>query len=102
MLGNLTAPQLYFLAVLIIAFTLFLTEWIRNDVVALLIVLALYVTGILKPTEALSGFSSEPAIVVAAIFVLSAALHHTGLSDALGRAVARLAGAGLARALAVI
>ena len=102
MLGNLTAPQLYFLAVLIIAFTLFLTEWIRNDVVALLIVLALYVTGILKPTEALSGFSSEPAIVVAAIFVLSAALHHTGLSDTLGAWIGRLAGSSYTGAIAVI
>ena len=102
MLGNLTAPQLYFLAVLIIAFTLFLTEWIRNDVVALLIVLALYVTGILKPTEALSGFSSEPAIVVAAIFVLSAALHHTGLSDTLGAWIGWLAGRSYTGAIAVI
>jgi len=100
--AGLDTPQLIFFVILGAAFLLLLTERLRNDVVALLIVLALSVSGLLKPDKALSGFGSEPAIVVAAIFVLSAALHRTGVSDALGRAVARLAGAGLARALAVI
>ena len=101
-MAGLDTPQLIFFVILGAAFLLLLTERLRNDVVALLIVLALSVSGLLKPDKALSGFGSEPAIVVAAIFVLSAALHRTGVSDALGRAVARLAGAGLARALAVI
>jgi len=100
--AGLDTPQLIFFVILGAAFLLLLTERLRNDVVALLIVLALSVSGLLKPDKALSGFGSEPAIVVAAIFVLSAALHRTGVSDALARAVARLAGAGLARALAVI
>ena len=101
-MAGLDTPQLIFFVILGAAFLLLLTERLRNDVVALLIVLALSVSGLLKPDKALSGFGSEPAIVVAAIFVLSAALHRTGVSDALGRAVARLAGTGLARALAVI
>ncbi|HEY3098206.1 MAG TPA: SLC13 family permease [Methylomirabilota bacterium] len=99
---GLDTPQLVFFVILGAAFLLLLTERLRNDVVALLIVLALSVSGLLEPDKALSGFGSEPAIVVAAIFVLSAALHRTGISDALGRAVARLAGAGLARVLVVI
>jgi di/tricarboxylate transporter len=84
------------------AFALLITEWLRNDIVAALIVLALAGTGLLTPAEALAGFSSEPAIVVAAIFVLSGALHQTGLADAIGGLVARLAGGGLTRANAVI
>jgi di/tricarboxylate transporter len=67
-----------------------------------LIVLALAATGILKPAEALAGFSSEPALVVAAIFVMGGALHQTGVSEAVGRWVARLAGRTLVRANAVI
>ena len=35
----------------------------------MLALLALTLTGILEPKEALSGFSSEPAIIVAAVFV---------------------------------
>src|SRR5256714_6427128 len=94
--------QIAFLAILIIALVLFVTEWIRTDVVAVLIVIALYVTRVLKPDEALSGFSSEPAIVIAGIFVLSGALHVTGLSDRMGDWIGRLAGKSLSRAIAVI
>jgi di/tricarboxylate transporter len=100
--AGLDTPQLVFFVILAVAFVLLLTERLRNDVVALLIVLALAVSGLLKPDKALAGFGSEPAIVVAAIFVLSAALHRTGASDALGRWIGRLAGAGLGGALAVI
>lgn len=102
MFANLNPQQICFLVILVIAFILFLTEWLRNDVVAILIVLALYVTRVLKPAEALSGFSSEPAIVIAGIFVLSGALHATGLSDTLGGWIGRLAGRSYTRALAVI
>ena len=70
--------------------------------VAVLIVLALGGTGLLTPAEALAGFSSEPAIVVVSIFVLGAALHHTGVSETVGRWIGRAAGATLARANAVI
>jgi di/tricarboxylate transporter len=99
---QLSASQIAFFVILGAAFTLLITERLRNDVVAVLIVLALAVTGILKPAEALSGFSSEPAIVVAAIFVMSGALHRTGLADILGSWIGKLAGAGYTRAIAVI
>ena len=100
--AGLDTPQLVFFVILAVAFLLLLTERLRNDIVALLIVLALTVTGLLEPDKALSGFGSEPAVVVAAIFVLSAALHRTGVSAALGRWIARLAGAGLGGVIAVI
>ena len=66
--AGLDTPQLVFFVILAVAFVLLLTERLRNDVVALLIVLALAVSGLLKPDKALAGFGSEPAIVVAAIF----------------------------------
>jgi di/tricarboxylate transporter len=90
--ANLDWQLLSFFAILIAAFGLLLTERLRNDIVALLIILALTITGLLEPAEALSGFSSEPAIVVAAILVLSGALHQTGLSDTFGGWIGRLAG----------
>ena len=99
---GLSPQQVLFFLILIVALVLFITEWIRTDIVAVLIVVALYATRILKPSEALAGFSSEPAIVVAGIFVLSGALHVTGLSDLIGERIARLAGKGLTRAIAVI
>src|SRR6266545_3534580 len=99
---SLSLQQVSFLAILLVAFGLLLTERLRNDLVAVLIILALAISGLLKPAEALSGFGSEPAIVVAAIFVLSGALHQTGLSDLIGGWISRLAGSSYARAIAVI
>jgi di/tricarboxylate transporter len=101
-LNSLSGQQLGFLAILLIAFALLLTERLRNDIVAVLVILALSISGLLKPAEALSGFGSEPAIVVAAIFVISGALHRTGLSDLFGGWIGRMAGSGYSRMIAVI
>src|SRR3989441_1138583 len=100
--GGLTAQHLLFFAILLGAFVLLATERIRNDVVAVMIILALVGTGLLEPGEALAGFASEPAIVVASVFVLSAALYRTGVSQALGRLIARLAGGSYTRVVAVL
>jgi di/tricarboxylate transporter len=97
-----SGTEVAFFAILLTSFALLISERLRNDLVAVLVVLALAVSGVLKPAEALAGFASEPAIVVAAIFVLSAGVHRTGLSDTLGRWIGRWAGRGLTRAIAVI
>ena len=102
MIGNLNLQQIAFFIILIASFGLLMTERLRNDVVAILIVLSLAITGILTPEEALSGFSSEPAIVVAAIFVMSGAIHQTGLADTLGAWIGRLAGKSYGRIIGVI
>src|SRR4051812_38076112 len=100
--GGIPTPQIVFFAILGAAFVLLITEKLRNDVVAVLIVIALAVSGLLAPAQALSGFGSEPAIVVAAIFVLSSGLHHTGVAERLGRLIGRGAGDSWAGAIAVI
>ena len=79
-----------------------MTERVRNDIVSVLVVISLYATGVLKSDEALEGFSSEPAIVIAGVFVMSHALHQTGLSETLGGWIGRLAGSSFNRAIAVI
>ncbi len=99
---GLSPQQIFFLVILVAAIVLFVTEWIRTDVVAVLIVIALYATRVLSAQDALSGFSSEPAIVVAGIFVLSGALHTTGFSDTIGHWIGRLAGSSFTRAISVI
>lgn len=94
--------QITLLVILIGSVILLFTEWIRIDLTAILIILMLSLTGVLTPEDALSGFSSEPAILVAAVFVLNGALYHTGLSERLGNWIKRLAGNSLERAVAVV
>jgi di/tricarboxylate transporter len=94
--------QIVLLLILIGSVVLLFTEWIRIDLTAILIILTLSLTGILEPEEALSGFSSEPAILLASVFVLNGAMFHTGLSARLGNWIKRLAGRSLERAIAVV
>ncbi len=96
------AEQIVFLMILAGTLTLFVSEKVRIDVAAMMTLLALAFTGILSPSEALSGFSSEPAIIVAAVFVISAALSATGLTERIGSLIARAAGASEWRAIVVI
>jgi di/tricarboxylate transporter len=98
----LTPQQLVFLVIVVAAFALLITERLRNDLVAILIVLALAGTGVLKPNDALAGFSSEPAIVVASIFVLSGAIQRTGLAELIGRWIGRVAGKSYRHVILVI
>jgi di/tricarboxylate transporter len=100
--SDLVDPQVRLFVIIIAAFAVLVTERLRNDVVGVLIVLALWASGVLDAREALAGFSSEPAIVVAAVFVISAALHDTGVSETLGDTIARWSGHGYRRALLVI
>lgn len=78
------------IAVLAGAVALFATEKLRVDAVALLVLASLVLLQLLEPAEALSGFSNEATITVAAMFVLSAGLQQTGALAALGRLFSRV------------
>ncbi|HVB83590.1 MAG TPA: SLC13 family permease [Rhodanobacteraceae bacterium] len=77
-------------AILLAAVVLFVSERVRMDVVALLVLVALAALRILTPTQALSGFSNETTLTVAAMFVLSAGVQHTGALQPLGRLLERI------------
>jgi di/tricarboxylate transporter len=102
MLNAIDASQIYLFIILAGASLLLFTEWIRIDITAVLIIVALGITGVLDPEGALSGFSSEPAIILAAMFVLSGALFHTGLSERLGNRIKLLAGKSFGRIILVV
>lgn len=73
------------------AVVLFVTEKLSIDLVALLAVAALVLTRVLSPEEAISGFSNQATITIAAMFVLSAGLARTGVLEVFGGMMARLA-----------
>lgn len=66
------------LTVLLGAVVLFTTERLPVDVIAMLVLASLLVLGLVTPAEALSGFSNQATVTVAAMFVLSAGLSRTG------------------------
>lgn len=84
------------------AVILFVTERVRVDVVALLVLVALALTGLVTPAESLSGFSNLAVITVWAVLVLSGGLARTGVAGVIGRQMLRLAGSSEVRLLAII
>lgn len=89
-------------SILLLAMILFVTEWLRMDVVALLVLGVLALTGLVSPAEALSGFSNPAVVTVWAVFILSAGLSQTGVAKFIGHQVLRLAGRREAQLLVVI
>ncbi len=78
------------LLVLISAIVLFATEKLPVDVVALIIMGLLIVSGVVSPQEGVSGFSNSATITVASMFILSAALFKSGAVVGLGNKLASL------------
>lgn len=89
-------------AILFVTILLFVSERLRLDVVALLALLALALTGVLTPEEALAGFADPVVLMIAGLFVVGDGLFQTGVADRLGRLPARLAGDSEVRLLVVI
>ncbi len=79
------------LAILGAALVLFVSEIVRMELVALLVLSALALTGLVTPAEALSGFSNPAVITVWAMFILSAGLTRAGVADWIGAQIVRRA-----------
>jgi di/tricarboxylate transporter len=78
-------------AILIVfSVVLFVTEALRVDLIALLVLAAVIVLGLTTPQEAFAGFSNPATITVAAMFVLSAGLDRTGTLIPLSNWIAKL------------
>lgn len=88
--------------ILVVAVALFVTERLRVDGVALLVLAALVFTGLLDVESALAGFGNPAVVTIAAMFVLSGGLYRTGIANLVGMWVLRVAGGSDAKLLAVI
>lgn len=88
--------------ILLVALVLFITAWIRMDVVAILVLGALSLTGLVSTTEALSGFSNPAVITVWSMFILSAGLYRTGIARMISRQLLHLTGSSELKMITVI
>lgn len=93
----MTASQAIVFATLGGALTLFVWGRLRHDMVALLALLALVLSGVLPPERAFEGFAHPAVLTVAAVLVIGRALESAGLVDLIVRALAPLKGRMLAQ-----
>ena len=88
----MTLEIAFILGILAIALILFISEVIRMDLVALLVLGALALSGLVTADQAFDGFSNGAVITVWAMFILSEGLTRTGIADIIGRQVMKLGG----------
>lgn len=75
---------------LVLAAAGFVWGKIRADVVALIALLVLTLSGVLTTQEALSGFSNPIVIMMVGLFVVGGAIFNTGLAKMIGARLSRL------------
>ena len=80
------------LSLLLVALVLFGTERIPIDIVTILLVIALVVTGTLTVEEAFAGFGNDIVITISGLFILTGGLVKTGVVDIVGRRLHRISG----------
>ena len=85
------------LGLLLAAVGLFATRALPVDLVTIFLLLALVLTGILKPTEAFAGFSSQIIIILASIFLINGALIEGRVLDAVTAWLLRVAGGSVSK-----
>jgi di/tricarboxylate transporter len=83
------------------ALTLIISNRLRPDLVALLVLIALALSGLLLPEQALAGFSRPAVLTIVGLFVITAALERTGVVQWLADRLAHLSGSGELRMIAV-
>ncbi len=90
------------LAVLLVTIVLFVTEALRADVVALLVMVALPWLGVIEPADALRGLSSGAVVSIMAVIIMGHGLERAGVTRRIARPIARLGGASPRRLTAVL
>jgi di/tricarboxylate transporter len=77
------------LGVLSVAAGLFASNRVRSDLVAVMVLLALMLSGILTVNESLAGFSQPVVLIIAAMFIVGEALVETGITHSMSAFVVR-------------
>ncbi len=98
----MTPSLLIVLAILAAAVALFTINKPRMDVVALLVIVLLPLTGILTVPEALAGFSDANVVLIALLFVIGEGLVRTGVAYQAGDLIIHHAGRSEARLLILL
>ncbi|MEQ9440496.1 MAG: SLC13 family permease [Cyclobacteriaceae bacterium] len=86
----MTTEAMITLGVIAGAVILFATEIISIDLVALLIMVSLILTGVISAEEGVAGFSNKATITVAFMFILSAALLKTGALQLMSQRLSKM------------
>ncbi len=98
----MTTSAIIILAITILATILLVSNRLRADLVALLVLVTLGVGGFVAPKDVLAGFSGSAVITIVGISIIAEGLRQAGITHWLGQQMKRLAGQGETRLLIVV
>ena len=98
----MAGETLFVLLILFATIILFVSDRLRLDVVAILVILALMLSGLLSSNEALAGFGHPVVILIAGLFVVGEGLFRTGVAFAIGSWLMRAGGTSESRMMILL
>lgn len=98
----MTLEIMIVMAVLVAAILLFIFEWVRVDVVGVIMMVVLPLLGLISPKEAISGLSSNAVVSIIAVIIIGAGLDKTGAMNSLARVLLKFAGKNESRIVTLI
>ncbi|MFP3911469.1 MAG: SLC13 family permease [Desulfobacteraceae bacterium] len=89
---QLTPEMILVMGMIGVAIFLFIVEWVRVDVVAILMMVALPLLHLVTPKEAFIGLSSNAVVSIIAVIIIGAGLDRTGIINKMVTPIVRIAG----------
>ena len=99
---QLTPDMIMVLIMIALAIFLFIVEWVRVDVVAILMMVTLPLLHLVTPKEAFVGLSSNAVVSIIAVIIIGAGLDKTGMINKLVKPVLMIAGTSTSRIIVAI
>ena len=99
---SLTTEMILVMCMIGLAVFLFIVEWVRVDVVAILMMVILPLLHLVTPKEAFVGFSSNAVVSIIAVIIIGAGLDRTGVINRLVTPVLKIAGTSSSRIVIAI
>ena len=88
----MTPDMIMTMIVLVFVVILFIFEWVRVDVVGIIMMVLLPLIGLVTPKEAFVGLSSNAVCSIIAVIIIGAGLDKTGVMNKVAGPIVKLAG----------
>ncbi|SMC27376.1 TrkA-C domain-containing protein [Desulfacinum hydrothermale DSM 13146] len=98
----MTHDMILTLVVLAFAVCLFVFEWVRVDVVGIIMMVLLPLMGLVTPQQAFSGLSSNAVVSIIAVIIIGAGLDKTGVMNKVATPIIKLGGGSEPRIMALV
>ena len=88
----MTPDMILTMIVLVFVICLCVFEWVRVDVVGIMMMVLLPLMGLVTPSDAFSGLSSNAVCSIIAVIIIGAGLDKTGVMNKVAKPIMALAG----------